>query len=177
MNVTVFCSMRDVAPEYMDAASDLATRIARGGHTLVWGGSNLGMMKGIADAAQNAGGKIVGISMEFFQDKARPNADEMIVVATLAERKALLLARADAIIALPGGFGTLDEITEVIELKKQGAHKKPIVALNTNGFYDGLKTQLERMEKEGFFFDTLANYVYFASTPEDTMEYLKSYDG
>ena len=169
--------MRDVAPVYMDAASDLATRIGADGHTLVWGGSNLGMMKGIADAAQGAGGKIVGVSMELFQDKARPNADEMIIAPTLAERKRLLLERGDAIIALPGGFGTLDEVTEVIELKKQKAHNKPIVVLNTDGFYDGLKTQLERMESEGFFFDTLANYVYFAPTPEDAMDYLRSYGG
>jgi uncharacterized protein (TIGR00730 family) len=115
MNITVFCSMHDVGQFYTNAARELATLIARRGHTLVWGGSNYGTMRVIADAAQGAGGKIVGISVEPIKFRVRPNADEMIIAKDWPERRALLLSRGDAIAVLPGGLGTLDEITEVLE--------------------------------------------------------------
>ncbi len=175
MNICVFCSAQDVPEKYQDAAREFATLIAQNGHTLVWGGSNTGTMKIIADAAQAAGGKIVGISMELLKEKARSNADEMIIVPTLGERKALLLKRSDAIVALPGGLGTLDEITEVLELKKQNLHKKPITFLNTDEFYDGFKTQLERMNTEGFLPRPLSELLFFAQTPKEAMDYLNAH--
>lgn len=107
-------------------------------------------MRVIADAAQEGGGKIVGVSVEPIAFRARPNADEMIIAKDWPERRATLLARADAIAVLPGGLWTLDEVTEVLEYKKQNAHNKPIVFINTDGFYDGLRTQFERMDREGF---------------------------
>jgi len=175
MNITVFCSMNDVGEVYTEAARKFATLIAKGGHTLIWGGSNYGTMKVIADAAQEAGGRIVGISVEPIKAKARPNADEMIIAKDWPERRATLLARADAVAVLPGGLGTLDEVTEVLEYKKQKMHDKPVVFLNIDGFYDGLKTQLERMHDEGFLLDELSAYMFFAQTPEAAMEYLASY--
>ncbi|MBR7678896.1 LOG family protein, partial [Streptomyces daliensis] len=87
------------------------------GHSLVWGGSDVGLMKVVADGVQGAGGRLVGISVEFLAAKAREGADEMIITADLAERKALLLQRADAIVVMVGGTGTLDEATEILELK------------------------------------------------------------
>lgn len=174
MNICVFCSAQDVPEKYPRAARELATLIAQNGHTLVWGGSNQGTMKVIADAAQAAGGKIVGISMELLKEKARKNADEMIIAPTLAERKAKLLERADGIVVLPGGLGTLDEITEVLELKKQKLHNKPTAFLNTDGFYGGFKMQLERMDTEGFLPQRLAEYVSFEDTPQEAIDYLSS---
>src|SRR4029077_3873782 len=171
MNITVFCSMQDVAVPYTVAARELAMLIARGGHTLVWGGSNYGTMKVIADAAQEAGGKIVGVSVEPIKFRARPNADEMIIAKDWPERRATLLARADAIAVLPGGLGTLDEITEVLEYKKQDVHNKPIVFINTDGFYDGLWTQFERMDREGFFPRALSEYLFFSNTPQGAMNH------
>jgi hypothetical protein len=175
MNVTVFCSMHDVDEVYTSAAKQFATLLAQKGHTLVWGGSNVGTMKAIADAAQEAGGKIIGISVEPIKGKARPNADEMVITEDWPERRATLLSRADAIVALPGGIGTLDEITEVLEYKKQKMHDKPVVFLNTNGFYDGFKMQFERMDTEGFLPRALAEFLLFADTPEDTMGYIESH--
>src|SRR4051812_11918902 len=127
MNATVFCSANDVGEPYTSAAREFAGLIAKRGHALVWGGANTGTMKEIADAAQEAGGTIIGVSVEYLQLKVRPDANEMHVLRNLAERKAMLLERGDAIVVLPGGLGTLDEITEVLELKKQALHDKPIV--------------------------------------------------
>lgn len=175
MNICVFCSASDVGEEYTEAARELATRIANGGHTLVWGGSNKGTMKVIADAAQAAGGRIVGISVEKVRADARSNADEMVITRDWPERKATLLKRADSIVVLPGGIGTLDEATEVMELKKHDLHNKPIVFLDTQGFYDGFKLQMERMDKEGFLPKALSEFLYFARTPGEVMTYLTTH--
>lgn len=175
MNVCVFCSSNDVGKKYTDAARECAELIARHGHTLVWGGSDTGTMKVIADAAQAAGGKIIGISMELLRDKARPNADLMLVLPSLHERKVEMLRRADAIIVLPGGIGTLDEITETLELKKHLEHDKPVVFLNTDDFYAGLNVQLQRMEREGFLNHPLSDFLVFVQTPEEAMRYIEAH--
>jgi len=173
MNITVFCSANDVGPRYTAAAEEFATLLAQRGHALVWGGSDRGTMKVIADAAQAAGGKIIGISVDPIKEAARPNADEMVIEKTWPERRASLLARGDAIVVLPGGIGTLDEATEVLEYKKQALHSKPVVFLNLAGFYDGFRTQMERMDREGFLPRALADYLYFASSPEEAMRYIE----
>ena len=173
MNITVFCSFRDVAEPYTAAARECATLLAQKGHTLVWGGSNSGTMKVIADAAQEAGGTIIGISVAPIKEKARTNADELIIAKDWPERRGLLLTRGDAVVVLAGGLGTLDEVTEVLEYKKQELHNKPVVFLNTDGFYDGFKMQLERMDREGFLPKKLAEYLFFADTPEEVMEYIE----
>ena len=139
MNICVFCSASDVDKKYTDDARTFATLLANAGHTLVWGGTNKGTMKVIADAAQDAGGRVVGATFELLKANVRPNADEMYVLPTLGERKAKLLELSDAIVVLPGGIGTLDEVTEVLELKKHSLHNKAIVFLNTDGFYNGFK--------------------------------------
>lgn len=95
----------------------------------------------------------------------------MIIAKDLGERKELLLARSDAIIALPGGVGTLDEVTDFIELKKQGAHIKPIVILNVAGFYDGLKLQLAKMKSDGFLHKPLEQLVHFATSAAEALDY------
>ncbi len=172
MNICVFCSANDVDKKYTEAAAELATLIARGGHTLVWGGSDKGTMKVIADAAQGAGGKVIGVTMELLKANARSNADEMHIMKTLGERKTGLLERSDVIVAMPGGLGTFDEVTEVMELKKHSLHDKPIVFLNTSGFYDGFKMQLERMDAEGLLPRTLSELLFFVDTPENAMRYI-----
>ncbi|HEY4487647.1 MAG TPA: TIGR00730 family Rossman fold protein [Candidatus Paceibacterota bacterium] len=175
MNITVFCSFRDVGEPYTSAATEFAAVLAKNGHTLVWGGSNSGTMKVIADAAQGAGGRIVGISVEPIKERARQDADELVIAKNWPERRQLLLERADAVCVLAGGLGTLDEITEVLEYKKQELHNKPVVFLNTNGFYDGFRMQLERMDKEGFLPKALSEYLFFAQTPHEAIEYIEGY--
>ncbi|MFI5777621.1 TIGR00730 family Rossman fold protein [Nocardia sp. NPDC051570] len=173
MDICVFLSAAELDERYTGPAREFAELIGKGGHTLVWGGSNVGLMKVVADRVQATGGRLVGVSVEFLQNKARDNADEMIIAADLAERKAQLLARADAVVVMVGGTGTLDEATDILELKKHGLHEKPIVLLNTAGFYDGLRQQLERMAAEGFLPRPLAELIHFADTGADALTYLE----
>jgi uncharacterized protein (TIGR00730 family) len=173
MNICVFLSAADLDARYTEPAREFAELIGKGGHTLVWGGSDVGLMKVMADGVQENGGRLVGISVEFLAAKARGNADEMVIAADLAERKAQLLARSDAIVVMVGGTGTLDEATEILELKKHGMHAKPVVLLNTAGFYDGLKQQFARMEAEGFLPLPLADLVLFAEDGASTLAYIE----
>jgi uncharacterized protein (TIGR00730 family) len=149
-NICVFLSAADLDERYTRPAREFGESIGAGGHTLVWGGSNTGLMRGVADGVHDAGGRLLGISVEFLRHLARADADEMVITANLAERKAVMLARCDAVVILAGGLGTLDEATEILEQKKHRLHDKPVVLLNTEGFYDGLVLQLRRMEAEGF---------------------------
>ncbi|MFD4609106.1 MULTISPECIES: TIGR00730 family Rossman fold protein [unclassified Streptomyces] len=172
MNICVFLSAADLDDRYTRPARDFARLIGKGGHSLVWGGSDTGLMKVVADGVQEAGGRLIGVSVDFLSAKARPGADEMVIARDLAERKRLLLEKADAVVIMVGGTGTLDEATEILELKKHGRTEKPVVLLNTDGFYDGLKQQFRRMEEDGFLPRPLAELVLFAEEPAGAMTYL-----
>ncbi|MFF3890517.1 TIGR00730 family Rossman fold protein [Streptomyces sp. NPDC001914] len=177
MNICVFLSAADLDDRYTRPAREFAELLGKGGHTLVWGGSDVGLMKVVADGVQQAGGRLVGVSVDFLSAKARPDADEMVVARDLAERKALLLAKADAVVVMVGGTGTLDEATEMLELKKHGKTEKPVVVLNTAGFYDGLKEQFRRMDTEGFLPRPLTDLVFFAEEPVGALAHLEESAG
>jgi uncharacterized protein (TIGR00730 family) len=177
MRICVFLSAADLDERYTRPARDFAELLGKGGHTLVWGGSNVGLMKVVADGVQEAGGRLVGVSVEFLSAKARTGVDEMVVARDLAERKKLLLEKADAVVIMVGGTGTLDEATEILELKKHGHTDKPVVLLNTAGFYDGLKEQFRRMEDEGFLPRPLSDLVLFAEEPVGALAYLEESRG
>ncbi|CAM5402273.1 TIGR00730 family Rossman fold protein [Streptomyces atroolivaceus] len=177
MNICVFLSAADLDDRYTVPAREFAELLGRGGHTLVWGGSESGLMKVVADGAQEAGGRLVGVSVEFMAALARAGADEMFVAKDLAERKALLLEKADAVVIMVGGMGTLDEATEILELKKHGKHTKPVVLLNTAGFYDGLRQQFQRMDEEGFLPLPLTDLVFFAEDAVGALAYLEESAG
>lgn len=170
--IAVFCSAYDLDEKYKKPAKEFGRLLAENGFHLVWGGTNTGLMEIIADEVQKGGGKLIGISLEVFRHKARKDADEMTIYKTLGERKAAILDRADAIAALVGGIGTLDEVTEIIELKKQKHHNKPIIILNTDNFYEGLKVQIQKMSDEGFIPMPLDKLFKFADGPEGAIEYL-----
>jgi uncharacterized protein (TIGR00730 family) len=142
-------------------------------------------MKRIADAVRAGGRQIIGISTEQFKLQARSDADEMIMTRTLGERKQTMLDRCDAIVVLVGGLGTVDELTEMIELKRQGDHDKPIIVVNTEGFYDGLNMQLRTMAREGLLptterpgirVITLSELVSFVETPAEAMAIIDTID-
>ena len=160
MNICVFLSAAHLDERYTGPAREFAELIGKGGHTLVWGGSDTGLMKVVADGVRDTGGRLVGISVVFLRAWARNDADEMVIAKDLADRKALMLARSDGVVVMAGGLGTLDEATEILEQKKHGLHDKPVVLLNTAGFYDGLTLQLVRMEEEGFLPVPLAELVF-----------------
>src|SRR5947208_10660408 len=108
MQVCVFLSAADLDERYTVPAREFAELIGKGGHTLVWGGSDAGLMKVVADGVRATGGRLVGISVAFLRAWARADADEMVFAKDLAERKALMLARSDAVVIMAGGLGTLD---------------------------------------------------------------------
>jgi uncharacterized protein (TIGR00730 family) len=177
MHICVVLSAADLDERYTRPAREFAELIGKGGHTLVWGGTNVGLMKVVADGVRETGGRLVGISVEFLRDRARKDADEMVFAKDLAERKALLLARSDAIVVMSGGLGTLDEATDILELRKHGFHDKPVVLLNTAGFYDGLMIQLQRMEADGFLPVPLAQLVVPADDGAGALALLKEIVG
>lgn len=177
MKITVFCSSQYVDEKYLKDAHEFAQLMVKHGYDLVWGGSNEGIMKLVADEVQNGGGKIYGVSIDTFHKLARENADEMLITKSLGERKITMLEKGDAIAILVGGIGTLDEMSEVIELKRTHNHNKPIVILNTDNFYEGLRMQFKRMLDEGFLKSNLGfsiddDLVFFANTPEEAIEHI-----
>jgi uncharacterized protein (TIGR00730 family) len=172
-NIAVFCSANELEEKYTSPAKQFAQLIATNGYNLVWGGSDKGLMKVIADGVQAGGGKLCGISMELLKASARANADEMIFAKDLGERKKLMLEKSDAIVVLVGGIGTLDEITEILELKKHGVHNKPIVVLNTENFYEGLKVQMQKMKDDGFITKPIEDLIYFADKPEEVIAFIQ----
>jgi uncharacterized protein (TIGR00730 family) len=182
MHVYVSCSANNLAEMHTEPAKVLARLLAKNNHTMLYGGSDYGLMKVLADTIQQAGGKVVGITIPFYASDSRKNI-ELVVAKTLSERKTMLLERSDAIVVLAGGLGTLDELTEILELKKQDHHNKPVIILNTHGFYDGLKLQLQRMADERLLkvgervdepSKRLNHFVEFVATPQDVMALLAS---
>ncbi len=174
MNITLFGAENEVDESYKRQAAELAKLLAKNGHTLVWGGVYAGLMKVMTDTMQENGAKIIGIGADYLKGKLHPAADEMIMAKDMDERNRVMLEKGDAILALPGGVGTINEITYVLRLTKHG-FQKPIVALNTGEFFHGLKVQLERMEKEGFLKKPVREMMHFADTPEDAMRYITTH--
>lgn len=175
-SVTVYCSSSQrVAPIYFDAARALGRQIACCGWTLVYGGNNLGLMEAVASAARGAGGKVVGITPQAMADQniVDRQCHELIVTATMRERKALLEERGDALIALPGGIGTFEEWFEVLVGRTLGYHDKPMVLLNVNGYYDPLLTMIEHGIEQKFIRPHAREAYFLAKTPEQAVNYLK----
>lgn len=162
MNIGVFCSARDLADEYVEPVRDFAKHVGEHGHTLIWGGSATGVMRVVAEGVKAAGGRLVGITIEHYRADSYDRADEVILTRDLFDRKRELIERSDAIAILVGGIGTLDEATDIMELKREGAHNVPVVFLNTDGFYEPLREQLRAMEQAGMLdrkADALATFV------------------
>ncbi len=150
-SICVFCSSSDALDAvYFDAAAALGAEIARRGCTLVYGGGKWGLMGAVARAVHTAEGRVVGVIPESLMAQAYADADELIHTPDMRARKAAMEARADAFIGLPGGFGTLEELLEIITLKQLGFHTKPIVLLNVAGFYDSLLAMFEQMYRHRF---------------------------
>lgn len=155
MLIAVFCaSSVPKNPDYIQSAIELGREIALRGHTLYYGGSNLGTMGHVSGAALAAGGEVVGVIPTFFSDEiiySQP-VTRLVKVASMAERKEYLIHHCDAFIALPGGIGTLDEVLEVMVANQLNIiKKKPIVLYNPNGFFDNFIHQIDIMGENGFF--------------------------
>lgn len=152
MRVCVYCGSSGGRDRYLSAARDAGATLARRGVEIVYGGARVGMMGALADGALAAGGRVVGVLPEALLDweVAHEGLTELHVVAGLHERKALMTARSDAVLALPGGAGTLDELFEAWTWAQLKVHAKPIGLLNVSGFFDPLLTLVEHLVAEGF---------------------------
>lgn len=148
--VTVYAgSRRRARAEHLSLATDLGRAVAVRGWVLVYGGSNVGLMGACADAALAAGGRVEGVILDSFSRVAHQGLHALDVVGDMRTRKAGLARRGDAFIALPGGFGTLEEVSEILVERQLGFHRKPLVLVNPDGFWDPLLALFARMNGAG----------------------------
>lgn len=159
-------------PAYADAARALATEMARRGIGLVFGGGHIGLMGTIADAVLNAGGEAIGVIPAALRDKelAHKGCSELHIVSTMHERKALMADLADGFIAMPGGFGTLDEMFEMLTWGQLGYHPKPCGFLNVAGYYDALFTFLDNCVEARFVTRVHREMIIAASEPSALLD-------
>jgi hypothetical protein len=151
--ICVFCgSSSGASPVFAGAARDLGATLAKRGLGLVYGGGNIGLMGILADAVLAHGGEVIGVIPRAMVDRelAHRGVTELRIVRSMHERKALMAELADAFIALPGGYGTLEEFCEIITWSQLGLHRKPCGLLNVHGFYDPLLAQIERAVRDRF---------------------------
>jgi uncharacterized protein (TIGR00730 family) len=178
MNICVFSSSSNaIADIYFQEAKRLGQIIGNEGHTLINGGANVGLMEAVTIATRNAGAKTIGIIPERLigRSLASDNSHEMIVTEDMQKRKAKMREMADAFIALPGGFGTLEEILEVMTLRQLSYHTKPVVFVNTNNFFNYLLKQFEFSYQEMFAKEIYRELYFVAENSDEAIKYLHSY--
>ena len=177
MNLCVFCaSSRRSEPAFGPLADATGAALAAAGHTLVWGGGSTGLMGRVARAAQAGGARVVGVIPESMTGReiAYADADELVVTQTMRQRKQVMDDRSDAFLVLPGGFGTLEELSEVITHRFLNFHAKPVVILNHDGFYDPLLALFERFYATGLASDGYRKDYRVADTLDEALSALAS---
>jgi hypothetical protein len=180
MRVCVFAaSSSRIDSAYLQAAGELGTVFAREGVHAVFGGGGIGLMGILADSMLAAGGKITGVIPGFMMDEGWGHAgvSDMIVTADMSERKKAIFAMSDAAVALPGGVGTLEELTEVITLKQLGQFNKPIIIVNVNGFYDHLIEFFEHMFRGNFIRLEHKDIWQIVTSAEEVVPAILNYTG
>lgn len=177
LTLCVFCgSSPGNDPAYAQAARTLGRLIGEGGHTLVFGAGNIGLMGEVARAARDAGAEVIGILPSFLRHLEPPlkSAEELIVTPDLQQRKSRMLAMSDAFILLPGGLGTMDEYFEVITTAQLSVHHKPIVVIDVKNYFKPLKALMAHIVEEGFARNEVAALQTFVDTPEEAMRAVNS---
>ena len=176
----VYCASSDrLDPKYYAAAAELGREMVTRGWGLVYGGGKTGIMGAVARAVKQNGGRVVGVIPEFMKvrELAYDEADEIVTVITMRERKLLMETRADAFVSLPGGWGTLEEILEILTLRQLDVVKKPCVFLNQDGFYDPLLQLFDRMLAERFFKPSNMDLFRVAATPAEVFAQIDAASG
>jgi uncharacterized protein (TIGR00730 family) len=177
-SICVFSSSSDaVASHYVAAASELGAALARRGLTLVYGGGRVGLMGVLARSVHAHGGRVVGVIPDFLRkhEVAYEDADELIVTRDMRARKAIMEERADAFVAMPGGFGTLEEILEILTLKQLATHAKPVVLLNTERFFDPLLVLFEQLFLQSFARPEIRAHYHVAQKPGEVFDHIEHY--
>lgn len=178
MNICVFCSSSNAVDDvYFNETKHLGKLLGTKGHGLVYGGANVGLMNACAVVAKENNAQVIGIIPQKIHDKGIviEIADELIVTETMSARKLLMHERSDGFITMPGGFGTLEELLEIITLKQLDYHQKPIVIVNTNGFYDLLLAQFERSYDETFAMESYRALYHVAENADEALDYIENY--
>jgi len=168
MNVCVFCgSSTGTHAEFADAARETGRLLAQGGHTLVYGGGNIGLMGILADAVLTHGGKVIGVIPDFLMNRevGHRGLTEQIVVASMHERKKRMADLADVFIALPGGWGTLDELAEILTWRQLGLTDQPVGILNLDFFFSPLLEQMNQMTEMGFLHQANLQFLKVENSP------------
>ncbi|KPV52238.1 hypothetical protein SE17_16680 [Kouleothrix aurantiaca] len=179
MDICVYCaSSNAIAEDYFALARELGAAMAEQGMGLVYGGGSVGMMGELARAVHAAGGHVVGVIPQFLLDRevGYLQADELIVTTTMRERKRMMDERAAAFVALPGGFGTLEELLEILTLRQLGYHDKPIIIVNAGGFFDPLLAQFERGFASGFTHERYRRLYEVAGSVSEALALLAAGD-
>jgi uncharacterized protein (TIGR00730 family) len=172
VNVCVYCSSSEsVDPSYLQLAIDVGQRLATDGHGLVSGGGRVSMMGAVARAARAGGAHTVGVIPVHLipYEVADTDADELVVVETMRERKRVMDERSDAFLALPGGIGTLEELFEVWTALSLGMHQKPVVVLDPDGFFEPLWRYLEELSSRGFVRTAALTVLARVTTVDDAV--------
>jgi hypothetical protein len=177
--IAVYCSSSEnVGQEYFAEAHTLGKLIATHGHSLVYGGCAIGLMGEVARSVSQNGGRVVGVIPATIHSKglAYDACDELMVTPSMHERKLAMEERADAYVALPGGFGTLEEFVQVLTLKSLHYHSKPIVLINLNGFYDPLLHLFNHFVEHRFARSETVELYKVVAHAGKVMPYLESYE-
>ncbi|MBI3882324.1 MAG: TIGR00730 family Rossman fold protein [Verrucomicrobia bacterium] len=173
--ICVYSSSSNAVPlSFFAAAEEFGELLARRKISLVYGGATVGLMGALAKSVHRHGGHVIGVIPRFMRDReiAYEAADELILTHDLRERKAIMESRADAFVALPGGFGTLEEILEILTLRQLQSHAKPVGFLNTDGFYDPLLQMFERLYEHKFTKAEYRHLYHVAAKPAEMLEHL-----
>jgi uncharacterized protein (TIGR00730 family) len=174
--ICVFCgSSVGANPKYLAEAKSLGLRIAGGGWGLVYGGTSIGLMGATADAALSGGAEVIGVLPQALQDReiAHRGLTRLHLVGSMHERKALMASLSDVFIALPGGYGTLDEFFEIVTWAQLNIHSKPCLLINTDGYFDFLLRFLDRAVREEFVKPGNLRLVRVASDSAEALQWIE----
>ena len=169
MKIGVFCSANsNIDPDFFSLTRELGTWIGQNGHTLVFGGCNMGLMECIAQSVHEAGGSTIGVVPQVIEKggKVSDFVDVNIACDNLSDRKDLMLLQSDVLIALPGGIGTLDEIFSVAAAHTIGYHNKRVIIYNMKGFWDSTIRMLDDLQSQGLIRGSWRNYIQIANSME-----------
>lgn len=175
MNICVFCgSSSGNNPIYANAAKELGYLIAKGNHTLIYGGGNIGLMGIIADAVLEGKGEVIGVIPKFLMDRevGHTSLTSLEIVTSMHERKKRMADLSDAFVAIPGGWGTLEEIAEILTWKQLELLTQPVAVLNINRFFDPLLTQMKFMVEEGFLREENFSSIKSSDSPAELLSAL-----
>lgn len=176
-SVAIYCaSSNKIRPSYIDAAERLGAEFAKHGLRLIYGDGGIGLMAAAARGALSEGGEVIGVIPQFMVDQGwnNPNSTQTIITQTMHERKATICDMADAMVALPGGIGTFEELLECLTWKQLGLHNCPMVILNTDGYYDRLLSCIEYMIEEQMMRPIHRDMFTVVSQPEDVIQAILS---